>query len=145
MAWAIRRQTTREEDSEYCLLGLFNVIMPLLYGEGSKASFGFQEEIMKVSTDLSILLRQENASPMNGMLVTAASSFKKGCRSLLDLPMHKDLFNIPRGWTTNNAGTDTQLHVYPYSLTRDTKKYLSPVCTKSKTYGVRDTAFSCKS
>lgn len=33
MAWAARRQTTREEDSAYCLLGLFNVNIPLLYGE----------------------------------------------------------------------------------------------------------------
>lgn len=122
MAWAARRQTTREEDSACCLLGLFNVNMPLLDGEGSKAFLRFQEEIMKVSTDLSILLWQGNASLMNGMLAAAPSSFKKDYRNPLDLLMHKDLFNIPRGWTTNNAGTDTQLHVYPYLLTRDTKK-----------------------
>lgn len=52
MAWAARRHTTREEDSAYCLLGLFNVNMPLLYGEGSKTFLSFQEEIIKVSTDL---------------------------------------------------------------------------------------------
>jgi hypothetical protein len=32
--WAERRQTTREEDWAYCLLGIFGVFMPLLYGEG---------------------------------------------------------------------------------------------------------------
>ena len=31
------RQTTRIEDMAYCLLGLFDVHMPLLYGEGRKA------------------------------------------------------------------------------------------------------------
>ncbi|KAK4627149.1 Vegetative incompatibility protein HET-E-1 [Fulvia fulva] len=34
MSWAPRRKTTRVEDEAYCLLGLFDVNMPLLYGEG---------------------------------------------------------------------------------------------------------------
>jgi hypothetical protein len=33
MSWAARRTTTREEDSAYCLLGIFDVNMPLLYME----------------------------------------------------------------------------------------------------------------
>jgi hypothetical protein len=37
MAWASKRQTTREEDMAYCLLGIFDVNIPLLYGEGSRA------------------------------------------------------------------------------------------------------------
>lgn len=32
--WADTRQTTREEDWAYCLLGIFGVNMPLIYGEG---------------------------------------------------------------------------------------------------------------
>lgn len=38
MAWAADRRTTRKEDIAYCLLGIFDVNMPLLYGEGDKAS-----------------------------------------------------------------------------------------------------------
>ena len=34
MSWAARRATSREEDQAYSLLGIFNVNMPLLYGEG---------------------------------------------------------------------------------------------------------------
>ncbi|KAL9080970.1 MAG: hypothetical protein Q9157_000380 [Trypethelium eluteriae] len=34
MAWASKRQTTEEEDSAYCLLGIFSIFMPLIYGEG---------------------------------------------------------------------------------------------------------------
>ena len=34
LRWAGKRQTTREEDWAYCLLGIFGVFMPLLYGEG---------------------------------------------------------------------------------------------------------------
>jgi hypothetical protein len=33
MSWAAERQTTREEDIAYCLLGLLGVNMPLIYGE----------------------------------------------------------------------------------------------------------------
>ncbi|KAH8602443.1 heterokaryon incompatibility protein-domain-containing protein [Bisporella sp. PMI_857] len=55
MSWASHRVTTREEDMAYCLMGLFNVNMPILYGEGLKAAFKrLQLEIIKVSPDQSI-------------------------------------------------------------------------------------------
>jgi hypothetical protein len=54
MSWAALRQTTRTEDVAYCLLGIFDVNMPLLYGEGKKAFIRLQEEIMKVSSDQSL-------------------------------------------------------------------------------------------
>ncbi|EXJ61947.1 hypothetical protein A1O7_02379 [Cladophialophora yegresii CBS 114405] len=54
MFWASQRATTRTEDLAYCLLGIFDINMPLLYGEGDKAFIRLQEEIIKRSTDLSI-------------------------------------------------------------------------------------------
>ena len=55
MSWAAKRTTARSEDVAYCLLGIFDVNMPLLYGEGStKAFVRLQEEIMKGSDDQSI-------------------------------------------------------------------------------------------
>jgi hypothetical protein len=54
MSWASGRTTTRKEDLAYCLLGIFDVNMPLLYGEGSKAFIRLQKEIMKGSTDQSL-------------------------------------------------------------------------------------------
>jgi hypothetical protein len=47
MAWASKRNTTRLEDTAYCLMGIFQVNMPLLYGEGSRAFIRLQEEILK--------------------------------------------------------------------------------------------------
>jgi len=47
MRWASRRQTTRIEDIAYCLIGIFDVNMPLLYGEGPRAFLRLQEEILK--------------------------------------------------------------------------------------------------
>jgi hypothetical protein len=54
MFWASQRITTKPEDIAYCLLGIFAVNMPLLYGEGEQAFFRLQEEIMKTSDDQSI-------------------------------------------------------------------------------------------
>jgi hypothetical protein len=36
--WAVKRQTTEEEDLAYCLLGLCEVSMPAIYGEGREAA-----------------------------------------------------------------------------------------------------------
>lgn len=50
LSWARNRQTTRKEDQAYSLLGIFNVYMPLIYGEGSENAFvRLQEEISKPS------------------------------------------------------------------------------------------------
>jgi len=54
MSWASGRKTTRVEDLAYSLLGIFDVHMPLLYGEGDKAFLRLQEEILKDSDDQSL-------------------------------------------------------------------------------------------
>ncbi|OJT12724.1 Vegetative incompatibility protein HET-E-1 [Trametes pubescens] len=54
MLWAARRQTMRVEDQAYCLLGLFSVHMPTIYGEGKNAFIHLQEEIIKTIPDQSI-------------------------------------------------------------------------------------------
>ncbi|KAM5356607.1 hypothetical protein ACJ41O_003253 [Fusarium nematophilum] len=56
MSWASSRVTTRKEDTAYCLLGLFSINMPMLYGEGDKAFLRLQEAIVRQSKDPSILL-----------------------------------------------------------------------------------------
>ena len=55
MSWFAGRSTSVEEDAAYCLLGLFGVNMPLLYGEGRKRAYRrLQEEIMRYSDDHSL-------------------------------------------------------------------------------------------
>lgn len=55
MSWASDRVTTREEDIAYSLMRIFEIDLTLLYGEGKKAFGRLQEEIMKGSTDQSLL------------------------------------------------------------------------------------------
>jgi hypothetical protein len=54
MSWASHRETTRIEDEAYCLMGIFGINMPLLYGEGEKALFRLQSEIWAQTGDESI-------------------------------------------------------------------------------------------
>ncbi|PNP51259.1 hypothetical protein THARTR1_08163 [Trichoderma harzianum] len=51
MSWAALRQTSRLEDVAYCLLGLFDINMPMIYGEGSRAFIRLQEAIMTSTPD----------------------------------------------------------------------------------------------
>jgi tetratricopeptide (TPR) repeat protein len=57
MGWAASRQTKRAEDQAYCLLGIFDVSLPLIYGEGrQKAMYRLQKEIRESSEDQSLAL-----------------------------------------------------------------------------------------
>ncbi|RWA14185.1 hypothetical protein EKO27_g933 [Xylaria grammica] len=56
LSWVSGRHTTRVEDMAYCLLGLLDVNMPLLYGEGYRAFLRLQEEFLKKCFDPTIVL-----------------------------------------------------------------------------------------
>ena len=68
MRWAKTRQATREEDRIYSLLGIFDISMPLLYGEGErKALMRLRREISAQSERKNISLTSEmpDYSPLN--------------------------------------------------------------------------------
>ncbi|KLO81079.1 beta transducin-like protein [Fusarium fujikuroi] len=77
MSWASKHKTTRIEDTAYCLLGIFGINMPLLYGEGTNAFLRLQEEIMKRSDDQTILAwyLPEDAPDESGVLTTSLAAF----------------------------------------------------------------------
>ncbi|KAK4221963.1 hypothetical protein QBC38DRAFT_490999 [Podospora fimiseda] len=54
LSWVSNRVTTRPEDIAYCLLGLFGINMPLLYGESENAWCRLQTELIAMSDDESI-------------------------------------------------------------------------------------------
>jgi hypothetical protein len=52
-SWAGNRQTTREEDGAYCLLGIFGIYMSLIYGEGKdNAIKRLQKSVQEASEDI---------------------------------------------------------------------------------------------
>ncbi|KAI0100312.1 heterokaryon incompatibility protein-domain-containing protein [Nemania sp. FL0031] len=54
MSWASKRETTKIEDEAYCLLGIFDIQMPLLYGEGETAFIRLQQRIAETTNDLTL-------------------------------------------------------------------------------------------
>ncbi|UKZ54101.1 hypothetical protein TrVGV298_007907 [Trichoderma virens] len=58
LSWASRRSTTRIEDQAYSLIGLFDITMPLLYGEGHEAFTRFLGEIIGKYPDHSFFASQ---------------------------------------------------------------------------------------
>lgn len=106
MSWASGRSTARIEDKAYCLLGLFDVNMPLLYGEGRKAFVRLQLEIIEKSDDESIFA-WEGAHHV-GML--AAST---------------DYFENSKGiWNTRPR--ESRFERRPYSMTNKGMKFRLP-------------------
>jgi Heterokaryon incompatibility protein (HET) len=79
MSWASKRQTTRVEDRAYCLMGIFGINMPLLYGEGNNAFQRLQLEILKGSTDHT-LFAWTGEGTQRGLLAQSPAEFANcGC------------------------------------------------------------------
>lgn len=80
LSWAAERETTRPEDRAYCLLGLLNVNMPLLYGEGGSNAFRrLQKEFIQQSDDDSIFAwtqRDRDMLEPCGILAPSPSWFR---------------------------------------------------------------------
>ncbi|KAF1813614.1 HET-domain-containing protein [Eremomyces bilateralis CBS 781.70] len=56
LSWAARRETTIGEDAAYCLLGIFEIYIPLIYGEGrNNALDRLQRKIRKFSNPASLI------------------------------------------------------------------------------------------
>ncbi|TFA98847.1 hypothetical protein CCMA1212_009450 [Trichoderma ghanense] len=116
MAWASRRNTTRLEDTAYCLMGLFQVNMPLLYGEGRRAFTRLQEEIIQRTDDQSIFAwnsfddEDEDPDALFGLLAQSPAQFKHA-GSLQVLPPLPVYASAPSAMT--NQGLRVQLYLEP--------------------------------
>lgn len=61
----------------YCLMGLFGVNMPLLYGEGNAAFSRLQLEIMKISDDDSLFAWIDSTGGFTGLLARSPAAFQE--------------------------------------------------------------------
>ncbi|KAI0913838.1 HET-domain-containing protein [Ustulina deusta] len=117
MSWASKRETTRVEDEAYCMLGLFGVSMPLLYGEGRKAFRRLQEEIIKRSDDETIFA-WARGNDDGRLLALSPSNFEAfGCFECSDI--RGGDFYSQSAWnsspfTVTNKGVQLSLPVIEY-------------------------------
>jgi hypothetical protein len=119
MSWAARRMATRAEDQAYSLLGLFEINMPLLYGEGGYRAFRrLQAEIIQQGDDESIFawglnidyqMRQLGYVERDGLLARSPKDFAEAG----DIQKTR---NIPRSvYTITHKGLDIKGPWYKYT------------------------------
>ncbi|KAI1312804.1 hypothetical protein F5Y03DRAFT_381539 [Xylaria venustula] len=112
LSWAARRRTSRQEDMAYCLLGLLDVKMPLLYGEGAEAFPRLLEELMKKSNSHGVLAAWYGLPPLSltgyGYLLPKSpwpyAGCKKGFQDILVAGRSHSLH-----FTLTNAGLSIEL------------------------------------
>lgn len=150
MSWAAHRSTSKEEDLAYCLLGIFDVHMPLLYGERLIGAFRrLQLKILEMQDDTSIFAwrtpdfaMRPDPSVMDtyGLLAPFPSSFT-GCHDHIraELPVvtgYKQGIRTPV--TFNNKGLHLSL---PVMRNRDGKTLMALGCTRS---GLENTRYAIR-
>ena len=108
MSWASKRKTTRIEDIAYSLMGIFNVNMPLLYGEGRKAFMRLQHEIVKISDDESIFVWKDGLLLESGLLAQSPEAFAYSGNVV---PIHEShpLYVYRAPYTVTNRGLAIEL------------------------------------
>lgn len=115
MKWASQRKTTRLEDMAYCLMGIFNVNMPLLYGEGTKAFIRLQEEILRGDNDQSLFAWRcpkddPHSSQLSGLLAKTPVWFQDS-EQFRPLPINVEASaSAPSSMT--NAGLYVQFRLH---------------------------------
>jgi ankyrin repeat protein len=98
LSWVTKRQTKREEDIVYCLLGFFGVFMPLLYGEGQQNALErLQEQTRKKSGHIEQSLHTEQRQMLQDSLrfdqidarhMTIKNAHARTCKWFLECPKY---------------------------------------------------------
>ena len=106
-AWAAKRKTTRKEDEAYCLLGIFGVYIPTIYGEGDHAFVRLEEAITRSQEFPNIELSNSSQGQQEGQLSTEESKCLQSlCPSGMDYESQKNQnpVRVPNTclWTLQN-------------------------------------------
>ncbi|KAF2868379.1 heterokaryon incompatibility protein-domain-containing protein, partial [Massariosphaeria phaeospora] len=86
MLWTKNRETTLEEDMAYSLLGIFDIHMPLIYGEGKERAFKRLRTEIKYDQENTAVMPLENA------------------QGWLDTTIDKDVLEYSRQRLSDNNG-----------------------------------------
>ncbi|KAL2673891.1 hypothetical protein Neosp_012335 [[Neocosmospora] mangrovei] len=106
LSWAANRETTREEDRAYSLLGLLGIYMPLIYGEGKSAFIRLQHELIRTSTDETIFV-WNSSEPSSDILAPTLDAFS-GSNGLTTRQFDQER----RGFVFTNAGLSLNAEIF---------------------------------
>jgi hypothetical protein len=126
MSWASRRETTRPEDQAYCLMGLFDVNMPTIYGEGEKAFIRLQLEILSQTNDESIFAW--NSFYSTGGLLASSPTFFRDAGNVITASFDPE--RPPHIMT--NKGLRSEFILTPYLLEDGREAFLAPLNCKER-------------
>ena len=108
MSWASNRDTTKNEDMAYCLLGPFQVNMPVAYGEGGpKALIRLQQEISKQSDDESLFAWNNDIMIFTEMFAQSPKAFAAGS----DMKRFSFMSPDRKPWFVTNEGLAIDLSI----------------------------------
>lgn len=125
MRWASTRKTTRQEDMAYCLMGLFGVNMPLLYGEGGVRAFiRLQNEVLQATDDQTIFawsmpLSRKGQNLASGLLAESPAFFRDAPSMYPMSDWHQPESSTPLSMT--NRGLMVQLYLQPSKSAANTE------------------------
>jgi hypothetical protein len=127
MSWAANQETSRVEDIAYCLLGLFGIYMPPLYGEEEHAFTRLQYEILKTSADqsLSAWRADDDVSlkyPIRGLLAFSPRQFARSGHII-----NQSRSQIP--FQITNQGL--HIHLFSKLVTESSENQFSPIIRKT--------------
>lgn len=152
MSWAATREATRKEDVAYSLLGIFDINMPMLYGEEEKAFFRLQSEIISSCPDTTIFAwvrprgqsEQTSKDPrsMHHGVMASSPAFFQLCAKAASLA-GESIYDF----SMSNRGIKlrAQFRLFPLKDTNNNSLFL-PVCRiRYEVYGIRmrNTGGSC--
>ncbi|KAG1735705.1 uncharacterized protein EDB91DRAFT_550753 [Suillus paluster] len=103
MGWLASRRTAKIEDMAYCMMGIFGVHMPVMYGEKKHAFVRLQKEIMNLTEDLSLFDWVGEPSDLHSYFASHPRCFAKSaaeCRRGSSKLPHIKLYKMSRDLTT---------------------------------------------
>ena len=142
ISWAANRTTTRVEDRAYSLMGLLDVNMPMLYGEGKKAFHRLQLEVIRSSNDQSIFAWGHDMKKVRigSILADDPSDFEDCSRMEL---MDHDEFHKVYPERSNTSIPDSESNFFP--ITNRGIQIRMPLCGFRDSYYVYRAFLPCQS
>lgn len=144
MSWAATRESTRIEDAAYSLMGIFEINMPLLYGEEDRAFLRLQTEIINSCPDPTILawtLPEDNSTERlekpitqySGVMASSPIFFRDGA----DVEALSDQAIVD--FSMSNRGIKLRAQFGLFRIRRGGGSHIIlPVCRRQgKVYGIQ--------
>ncbi|KIK78961.1 hypothetical protein PAXRUDRAFT_834331 [Paxillus rubicundulus Ve08.2h10] len=136
MRWASERKTTRVEDVAYSLLGIFDISLPIAYGEGERAFYRFMEAIAQRSTDPTLFAWTGKPSEHSDALPSSPACYYESRIPVAvphsprsaPLESHQGAIIGDPGYTITKLGLRVKLLVVPVTVASDLSRcVLTPI------------------